>query len=129
MERRVRLRRKGDVQRVYSEGRSWAHPLLVLVARPTGLDFSRVGVTASRRVGGAVARNRAKRLLREAARRLYPQFATGWDVMLIARTGIVEVMEPQVEEALASLLRRAGLSARAHCGCVPTAPAIEETEE
>ena len=109
MERRLRLRRTSDVRRVYDQGRSWAHPFLVLIARPNGLDFSRVGVTASRKVGGAVARNRAKRLLREAARRLYPQLESGWDVMLVARAGILEVKEPQVEEALASLLRRAEL--------------------
>lgn len=109
MERRVRLRRTSDVRRVYDKGRSWAHPLLVLVAWPNGLNFSRVGVTASRKVGGAVARNRAKRLLREAARCLYPQFEDGWDVMLVARARILEAKEPQVEEALGSLLRRARL--------------------
>ncbi len=110
VERRIRLRRTTDVRLVYDEGRSWAHPLLVLVARPNGLDFSRVGVTASRRVGNAVARNRAKRLMREAARCLYPQFGVGWDVMLIARAAILKVKEPQVEQALASLLRRAGVN-------------------
>jgi ribonuclease P protein component len=110
MERRMRLRRTNDVRRVYDKGRSWAHPLLVLIIRPNGLDFSRVGVTASRRVGGAVARNRAKRLLREAARRLYPQFGAGRDVMLVARVNILKAKEPQVEKALASLLKRAGLS-------------------
>ena len=110
MERRIRLKRTADVRRVYDEGRSWPHPWLVLVARPNGLDFSRVGVSASRRVGRAVLRNRAKRLLREAARRLYPGLKHGWDVMLVARTGILTVKEPQVEQALASLLRQAGLS-------------------
>ena len=107
----MRLRRTRDEQRVYALGKSWRHPLLVLVAHPNGLDLSRVGVTASRRLGGAVARNRAKRLLREAARHLYPQFGAGWDVMLIARNGILKAKEPQVEEALASLLKRAGLIA------------------
>ena len=111
MERRIRLRHTSDVRRVYDEGHSWAHALLVLAACPNGLDFSRVGVTASRKLGGAVARNRAKRLMREAARRLYPQFGIGWDVMLIARKRILEVKEPQVEQALASLLKRAGLNA------------------
>jgi ribonuclease P protein component len=110
MERRIRLRRTVDVRRVYEEGQSWAHTLLVLIVRPNALDFSRVGVTASRKLGSAAARNRAKRLLREAARRLYPQFGAGWDVMLVARAGILKVKEPQVEEALSSLLKRAGLS-------------------
>jgi ribonuclease P protein component len=112
MERRIRLRRAGDVQQVYDKGHSWAHPLLVLIARPNEIPFSRVGVTASRRVGGAVERNRAKRLLREAARHLYPQFeAAGQDIMLIARPQIVNAKEPAVEEALSSLLERAGLCA------------------
>jgi ribonuclease P protein component len=99
-----------DVQRVYDEGESWAHPLLVLVIRPNDVGFSRVGVTASRNVGSAVKRNRAKRLLREATRHLYPLFESqGWDVMLIARPKLIAVKEMAVEEALASLLNRAGL--------------------
>jgi len=110
MERRIRLRHSGDVERVFDEGKSWAHPLLVLVARPNELGLSRVGVTASRKVGGAVERNRAKRLLREAARHLYPQFETrGWDIMLVARPKLVEAKEIEVERALTSLLERAGL--------------------
>ena len=110
MERRLRLRHSRDVQRVYDEGESWAHPLVVLVIRPNTVGFSRVGVTASRNVGNAVERNRAKRLLREAARHLYPILESeGWDVMLIARPKLIDVQEMAVEEALASLLERAGL--------------------
>ncbi len=109
MERRFRLRGARDIQRVYQEGQSWAHPLIVLVARPNGLDVSRVSVTASRRIGSAVARNRAKRLLREAARHMRHQFGRGWDVVLIARDPILGAKEPQVEEALAALLQKAKL--------------------
>jgi ribonuclease P protein component len=94
---------------VYDEGKSWTHPLLVLVARPNHLTQSRVGVTASRKLGGAVARNRAKRLLREAARHLYPQLEAGWDLMLIARPKLLETKAHQVEEALSHLLRQANL--------------------
>ena len=126
MERRGRLRHTGDVRQVYREGRSWTHPLLVLVARPNGLDLSRVGVTASRKLGSAVARNRAKRLLREAARHVYPEFGTGWDVMLVARKKILETTEPQVEEALAALVKRAKLRARETAS--PT-QGMEEAEE
>jgi ribonuclease P protein component len=110
MERRIRLRRSSDVKRVYDEGKSWAHPLLVLLVHPNDVGLTRVGVTASRKVGGAVERNRAKRLLREAARHLYPELETkGWDVVLVARPKLVEAKEKEVEKALASLLNRAGL--------------------
>jgi len=109
MERRARLRRQADFERVRKEGRSWPHPLLVLVALPNGLDYTRVGVTASRRVGRAVDRNRAKRLLRESARHLYHLVPPGWDLVLIARREILSAREPQVREALGRLLERAGL--------------------
>ncbi|MGD1995354.1 MAG: ribonuclease P protein component [Anaerolineae bacterium] len=109
MERRIRLRRSADFERVRLDGRSWPHPLLVLAALRNELSYTRVGVAASRRVGRAVARNRAKRLLREAARHLYPKLSPGWDVVLIARPDILEAREPQVREALGVLVERAGL--------------------
>jgi len=109
MERRFRLRRPGDVRRVYQVGRSWSHSLLTVVAHPNHVSFTRIGVAASRRIGKAVARNRAKRLLREAARRLYPQITPGWDLMLIARPAILQAKEPQVETALTTLLETANL--------------------
>jgi ribonuclease P protein component len=111
MERRTRLRRPGDVRLVYKDGCTWRHPLLVLIARSNGLDSSRIGVSASRKIGGAVVRNRSKRLMREAMRHLYPQVKPGWDVMLIARRHIVGASTSQVEEAVVSLLQDADLTA------------------
>ena len=129
MERRIRLRHTSDVQRVYDEGRSWAHPMLVLVARPNGLDLSRVGVAASRKLGSAVARNRAKRLLRAAAQHLYPQITAGWDVMLIARPKILAAKGPQVADALARLLGQAGLSTSEKSSRTSAMPMPEDAEK
>lgn len=73
------------------------------------LDYSRVGIAASRRVGNAVGRNRARRLLREAVRQLYTRISAGWDIVLVARSGLLDAGEVQVSAALRSVMERAGL--------------------
>ena len=91
------------------EGRSWAHPLLVLCALPNDLEHSRFGFSASHWVGKAVVRNRAKRLMREAMRLRQGDIKEGWDLVLIARNPIREADFKQVNQAVEQLLRRAGL--------------------
>ena len=109
MQRRFRLTRSTDFQRVRGSGKSYAHPLLVLVAAPSSETQSRVGVAAGKSVGSAVDRNRAKRLLREACRPLLPRLSPGNDIILIARAPAISATLAQVSEALESLLRRATL--------------------
>lgn len=105
----MRLRRPLDFRHVWSSGRSWAHPLFILWALPNSLGRVRVGITASRKVGNAVVRNRARRLLRESARHLYANILVGWDLVLVARSSLLEVKSPQVELTLQQMLNRAGL--------------------
>jgi len=94
---------------VRREGRSWAHPLLVLCALPNDLEHSRFGFSASHWVGNAVVRNRAKRLVREATRLRQGEIKEGWDLVFIARNPIREVNFRQVDQAVRQLLRRASL--------------------
>jgi len=119
-QKEMRLRRPEDFRRVWSRGRSWAHRLFVLWALPNGESRSRFGITASRRVGNAVERNRARRLLREAARKLYRDACGGWDVVLVARSALPVSGEDEVRSALKTMLERAGLlyeaKADAHSG-------------
>jgi len=105
----MRLRRPQEFRRVWKGGRSWAHPLFILWVFPNTLPYSRIGLTASRKVGNAVARNRARRVLREAARRLYVHMTPGWDIVLVARRAILKEKEPRVEAAMEDLLQKAGL--------------------
>lgn len=104
-----RLRARADFERVRRDGHSWRHRLLVLVARRNELGVTRVGVAAGKRVGSAVARNRAKRLMRHAMRTQAPRVAPGWDLLLIARAPIAPVKMQDVAAALESLLRQAAL--------------------
>lgn len=104
-----RLRSSADIERVRREGRSYAHPLVVVIAANALEDTfeSRTAVVAGRRIGGAVVRNRAKRLLREAVRR--EGIKPGWDVMLVARSAIVGARLSDVQTAVHLMLKRAEL--------------------
>lgn len=109
MKRQQRLRDKVRFRQVRQEGRSWAHPLLVLCALPNDLPHSRFGFTASRRVGKATARNRVRRLMREAARLHLQDIEAGWDVVFIARAAIAEASFQEVAVACTRVLQRARL--------------------
>lgn len=107
MQRKFRLTQSTDFKRVRRTGKSYAHPFVVLVVQTSEVPRVRVGVTAGRSVGGAVQRNRAKRLIREAVRPLLPELLPGWDLILIARPALLSRSLQEIRQVLASLLRRA----------------------
>jgi ribonuclease P protein component len=115
--RRSRLSRSSDFQRVYRQGSSTASRFLVLhyFKQPAeaAATTPRLGLSVSKRLGGAVVRNRAKRLLREAFRHYEPRLAREYDYVLIARPQLTDLIEgPRkgaVTEAVGELLARAGL--------------------
>jgi len=107
VQRKFRLTRSEDFKRVRRSGKSYAHPLVVLIVQSHDQPRVKVGVAAGRTVGTAVYRNRAKRLLREAMRALIPDIAPGLDLILIARPGLVSATLEDTRSALSNLLQRA----------------------
>ena len=114
--KRNRLSRSADFDRVYREGRSHASRHLVVYAFPRsssgGEDEPRLGVSVGRKVGGAVERNRMKRLLREAFWSLGETLPDGHDFVVVARPDVGDLAradgEQGVERALRELLEKAG---------------------
>jgi ribonuclease P protein component len=101
--RRNRLSRSKDFDAVYRRGRSASSRYLVLhwFARDEDTEGDpRLGLAVPRSVGSAVARNRVKRLLREAWRELLPDVPTGQDYVLAARPGLAEPAETHGREWL-----------------------------
>lgn len=106
-----RLTRRGEFLRVAGRGRKAARPGLVLQALPQPGDALRLGFTATKKIGGAVTRNRAKRRLREAARLVLAESPPpGWDLVLIARDATATRPFAQLLGDLRGALRQAGVT-------------------
>jgi len=114
VQRKFRLTRSEDFKRVRRSGKSYAHPLVVLIVQTHDQPRLKIGVAAGRTVGTAVYRNRAKRLLREAMRTLIPSIASGLDLILIARPGLVSATLEDTHRALLNLLQRAQILTPRH---------------
>jgi ribonuclease P protein component len=107
--KRFRLKKSADFQRVRRLGKAIAHPFVVVLYLPNQSEHIRFGIAAGKTVGNAVARNRAKRILRAAVQAQIPQIKPGVDCVLIARPPILKTNSTQLEEILAKLLDRAEL--------------------
>jgi ribonuclease P protein component len=115
MSSRSRLSRSAEFDRVYRQGRSTANRHLVLYVFPTSsTDRPRLGLSVSRKVGGAVERNLVKRLLREAFTQSEGELKPGWDMVVVARPPARELAEREglagISASLSALVAKAGLS-------------------
>ena len=82
------LNNNKDFVALYKKGRFTASKYSVIYVKPNNKPFNRLGITASKKIGNAVCRNRAKRLIRLAYRNAEIRLPVGIDVVIVARTPI-----------------------------------------
>ncbi len=82
----ISIKRNNDFLRLYRRGRSAADSHFICYVAPNRLGKVRLGITTSKKIGKAVARNRARRVLRAAFREVLPKIREGQDIILVART-------------------------------------------
>ncbi len=129
-----RLSRSAEFERVYRQGRSVANRHLVLYSFiNASIDRPRLGLSVSRKVGGAVERNHVKRLLREAFDGVEPQLEGGHDVVVVARPEARELAEHEglagIDGALGELIVRAGLRMQEPDGSLSASADDEDRRE
>ncbi len=109
LSRERRLTRSCEIREAFAQGRRWVGRTMVLWRRDGPGAAKRLGVVASRKVGGSVQRSRARRRLREVFRRHREDLTADCDVVLVGRRALVRADWGEVEEEFLRLARRAGL--------------------
>jgi ribonuclease P protein component len=100
------LKKSGDIERVKQTGRRLPTPLFNLVSCRSDLPHARVGVIVGKRFGGAVVRNRAKRLFRELARQVRGRLAPGKDLLVFPRPSALNATPAALRAAWLAALER-----------------------
>jgi ribonuclease P protein component len=102
------VRRRADFERVYADGVKVSGRFMTVFVRRSGQTPARLGIAATRKIGGAVVRNRAKRLTRELFRHHKP--AAGCDVVVVPRREFPDAPYTSLEREFSALLERADRS-------------------
>jgi ribonuclease P protein component len=106
------LHKNKKFQAVYKSGRSYANRMVVVYVLPNNDNVRRVGFAAGKRLGGAVVRNRVKRLLRESYRLHQHQLINGVDLVLVGRQAAIKADRMTVTKAFIDLCKKAKILAK-----------------
>ncbi len=109
MEKIVSLRRNQEFRRVYTKGKYFSSSSLVTYALRNRLGFLRLGITTSKKIGNAVKRNRARRVIRVAYRMLKQKLSGNFDVVVVARSKATEIKSKDIFKELSYSMKKLGL--------------------
>ena len=96
----VTLKENRDFQKLYKKGKSFVSPILVTYILKNNSDNLRYGITTGKKIGNAVRRSRARRVIRAAFREISPKLEKGYDIVFVARGKTPFVKSTQVVETM-----------------------------
>lgn len=96
----VSIKKNYEFKRIYKKGRSFVNSAIVVYILKNRCGFNRIGITTSRKIGIAVKRNRARRLIHESFRQLEDKIPSGYDIVFVARTRTCLLKEQDVFRAI-----------------------------
>ena len=109
MKRFNSLKKNQDFQTVYRGGKSYANKYLVMYVMDSGREDTRIGISASKKVGNSIVRHRVTRLIRESYRLQEDMFNSGLDMVVIARISAKDRSMSEIESALLHLGKLQGV--------------------
>lgn len=105
----ISLNRNTDFRRLYMRGKSFTHPALVTYVMRNRAGICRFGITTSKKIGNAVERNRAKRVIRAAFSALSEEVLGNWDIVFVARGRTKWIKSTELEKVMKKQLCAAGV--------------------
>lgn len=110
MKKKYRIKKDKEFQSVIHNKQSYANKHLILyVLKKNNQDLTRVGISVGKKIGNAVRRNYVKRQLREGLREVYPNMASGYDLIFIARPAMNQLTTKEVQQNIIHILNLAEL--------------------
>lgn len=111
MSRYVTIKENRDFSRIYRRGKSFVSPVLVtyVIKQRDKSQPPRYGITTGKKVGNAVKRTRARRIIRASYDKLYPELKRGYEMIFVARGRTPFVKTQDVEKAMRKHLKEAGV--------------------
>ena len=109
MNKIVKIKENYQFRRAYNRAKSVVCPYAVVYFMKNRSGNIRLGITAGKKLGGAVCRNRAKRVITAAFRGCLPNISSGYDFIIVARSRILTVKSTTVQSALLKILKSANL--------------------
>lgn len=105
----TKIKENRDFRRAYKRGKSFVCPYIAVYVSKNRYKNVRLGITAGKKIGNAVCRNRAKRVISAAFRSCIKEIAPGYDFVIVARTRILSVKSTDVALSLKKILHSAGV--------------------
>lgn len=105
----TKIKENRDFRRAYKKGDSLVGPYVVVYIMRNRTDELRLGITAGKKIGNAVSRNRAKRVITAAFRQCVPEIKGGFDFIIVARPRILSVKSTAVAASMLKLFKTSGI--------------------
>jgi ribonuclease P protein component len=103
------IKQNYQFRRAYNRGKSFVSPYLIAYCFKKKYGGINMGITSGKKIGNAVARNRSRRIIREAYRSLYPELSGNWDIIFVARTATVYKKSTDIAKVMRKQLKEAGV--------------------
>lgn len=94
-----------DFKKAYDKGKSFGNRNLILYIRKNDLEYSRIGITISKKTGNAVVRNKIKRRMKEIYREFLPDIKEGYDLIFVIRKNVPDISFQELRSAFKHILK------------------------